>query len=182
MENLRELLVHEIQDLYSAEQQLIEALPKMAEKAESPELKAAFQQHLEETQEHARRLEQAAELLGEKPTGVPCVGMKGLIKEGEEVMKEAKKSQVLDAGLIGAAQKVEHYEIAAYGTASAHAEELELMEVVELLEATLDEEQLCNEKLTQIAESGVNRDAAAAVERRRGRSSRAADRAAKRKR
>jgi ferritin-like metal-binding protein YciE len=181
MDNLRELLVHEIQDLYSAENQLIEALPKMADKAESPELKAAFQQHLEETQEHARRLEQAAELLGEKPGGVPCVGMKGLIKEGEEIMKEAKQPQALDAGLIAAAQKVEHYEIASYGTASAHAEELGLMDLVELLEATLDEEQMCNEKLTEIAEGGVNRDAAAAEERRRGRASRAEGRAAKRR-
>lgn len=180
MENLKELLVHEIQDLYSAEQQLIEALPKMADKAESPELKASFQQHLEETKEHARRLEQAAELLGEKPTGVPCVGMKGLVKEGDEIMKEAKQPQVLDAGLIAAAQKVEHYEIASYGTASAHAEELGLMDVVELLEATLDEELMCNEKLTQIAEGGVNRDAAAAEERRRGRSKRAEGRASKR--
>jgi ferritin-like metal-binding protein YciE len=167
MRNLNELLVHEIQDLYDAELQLVEALPKMSKKAQDDKLKAAFDSHLMETKEHARRLEKVAKMLGVKPDEVACKGMKGLIKEGEEVMKEGDEPEVIDAGLIGAAQKVEHYEIAAYGTARAHAQRLGLDDVVAILERNLEEESAANEKLTKIAESGVNQQALATADTRR---------------
>lgn len=162
MHTLHHLLVHEVQDLYDAEKQLIEALPKMAEKASHPQLKAAFQGHLRETEQQARRLEQIARMLAVEPDEVTCKAMKGLIKEGEEVIKEGKDPAVIDAGLIGAAQKVEHYEMAGYGTARAHAQNLGLTEIARLLQQSLDEESAANKKLNGLAEGGINQYARAA--------------------
>lgn len=163
MHNLRHLLVHDIQDLYSAEKQLIDALPKMAEKASDPELRAAFESHLGETQHHVVRLERIAEILGVDPDEVTCKAMKGLIKEAEEIMDEAESPESLDAGMIGAAQKVEHYEMAGYGTVRAYARKLGLDEVARILQETLDEESAANEKLTMIAEGGINQQAITAA-------------------
>lgn len=163
MHNLRHLLVHDIQDLYSAEKQLVEALPKMAEKASDPELAAAFQHHLGQTEHHVARLERIAEILGVDADEVTCKAMKGLIKEAEEIMSEAESDETLDAGMIGAAQKVEHYEMAGYGTARAYAKKLGLTEVARILQETLDEESAANEKLTMIAEGGINQQAVTAA-------------------
>ena len=156
MHTLQHLLVHEVQDLYDAEKHLIDALPKMAEKAAHPQLKAAFLNHLRETEAQARRLEQIAGLLAVEPDQVTCKAMKGLIKEGEEIIKEGKDPAVTDAGLIGAAQKVEHYEMAGYGTARAHAQNLGLTEIARLLQQSLDEESGANEKLNRLAVGTVN--------------------------
>jgi ferritin-like metal-binding protein YciE len=155
---LQELLVDELKDLYSAENQIIKALPKMAKKAEHPDLRRAFETHLEETRGHAERLEQIAEEMGFSLRGKKCKGMEGLIEEGKEVMSEFDDS-TLDAGMIAAAQKVEHYEIASYGTARTHANLLGLKKVVRLLQQTLDEETKTDKKLTQLAETAVNVDA-----------------------
>jgi ferritin-like metal-binding protein YciE len=162
MENMHELLVDEIKDLYSAENQLVKALPRMVKNAQSAELRQAFDAHLRQTEEHARRLEQVAEHLEAKPRGKKCVGMEGLIEEAKELLNEDVDPMVIDAGLIGAAQKVEHYEMAAYGTARSHAEHLGYGEVARLLQRTLDEESAANEKLTAIAKSSANRRAVAA--------------------
>jgi ferritin-like metal-binding protein YciE len=155
---LQELLVDELKDLYSAENQIIKALPKMAKKAEHPDLRRAFETHLEETRGHAERLEQIAEEMGFSLRGKKCKGMEGLIEEGKEVMSEFDDS-TLDAGMIAAAQKVEHYEIASYGTARTHANLLGLKKVARLLQQTLDEEARTDKKLTQLAETAVNVDA-----------------------
>ena len=155
---LEELLEDELKDLYSAENQIIKALPKMAKACESPELKRAFERHLEETRRHVDRLDQIGEELEIKMTGKKCKGMEGLIAEGKEAMEELDEENI-DAGLIGAAQKVEHYEIAAYGTARTHAELLGLRRVAKLLQQTLDEEGATDKKLTQLAESVANVEA-----------------------
>jgi ferritin-like metal-binding protein YciE len=155
---LQELLVDELKDLYSAENQIIKALPKMAKKAEHPDLRRAFETHLEETRGHAERLEQIAEEMGFSLRGKKCKGMEGLIEEGKEVMSEFDDS-TLDAGMIAAAQKVEHYEIASYRTARTHANLLGLKKVARLLQQTLDEEARTDKKLTQLAETAVNVDA-----------------------
>src|SRR3954470_17803952 len=147
----QEMFVDELKDLYHAEQQLVKALPKMAEAATDRELKAGFTKHLKQTQGHARRLERVFKLLGEKPATKVCEAMKGLIKEGQEIMKEDLPDTVMDAALIGAAQKVEHYEIASYGTLRTYAELMEREDVAELLQATLDEEGQTDKQLTQIA-------------------------------
>src|SRR5688572_13557858 len=160
-ENLREALVEEIRDLYNAEKQLVKALPKMAKGAESDELRDAFEEHLQETEGQVTRLERVFELLDEKPRGKHCAGMAGIIEEGSEKLQEDMEGSVLDACLIGAAQKVEHYEICAYGTAIAWAEALGLSEVVEVLNETLEEEKAADEKLTALAESGINQAATA---------------------
>jgi ferritin-like metal-binding protein YciE len=160
-ENLREALVEEIRDLYNAEKQLVKALPKMAKGAESDELRDAFEQHLQETEGQVTRLERVFELLEEKPRGKHCAGMAGIIEEGSEKLQEDMEGSVLDACLIGAAQKVEHYEICAYGTAVAWAEALGLSEVVDVLNETLEEEKAADEKLTALAESGINQAATA---------------------
>jgi ferritin-like metal-binding protein YciE len=160
-ENLREALVEEIRDLYNAEKQLVKALPKMAKGAESDELREAFEQHLQETEGQVTRLEQVFELLDEKPRGKHCAGMAGIIEEGSEKLQEDMEGSVLDACLISAAQKVEHYEIGAYGTAIAWAEALGLSEVVDVLNETLEEEKAADEKLTALAESGINQAATA---------------------
>lgn len=154
--SLDELFEHDLEDLLSAEQQLVEALPKMAEAASSPALKTAFQDHLKQTRNHVSRIEKAFKKLGKEPKAVTCKGMQGLIKEGEEIIKNATDPAVMDAGLIGAAQRVEHYEIAGYGTARAHAETLGHMEIAALLQTTLDEEGAANRLLTQLAEGRMS--------------------------
>jgi ferritin-like metal-binding protein YciE len=152
---LEELLQDELKDLYSAENQIIKALPKMIKGSESAELKRAFERHLEETKRQVERLNQIGEELGMKMTGKKCKGMEGLIEEGKEMLEELNEENV-DAGLIGAAQKVEHYEIAGYGTARTHAELLGLKRVAKLLQQTLDEEAATDKKLTALAESIIN--------------------------
>jgi ferritin-like metal-binding protein YciE len=160
-ENLRELLVEELKDLYSAENQLTKALPKVAKNASDPQLKKAIESHLKETEGHVQRLEQIFEQLEESPKGKTCEGMKGLIGEADERIKEGGEPAVLDAGLIADAQRVEHYEIAAYGSAKNFANLLGEKQIVSLLDATLKEEKAADEKLTSIAES-VNVEAKAA--------------------
>ena len=149
---MRELYVAELRDLYNAETQLTKALPKMAKAASSPELRQAFEEHLRQTSEQVSRLEQIFEMLDEKPTGKKCLGMEGLVKEGAETMKEDYEGHVMDAAIIGAAQRVEHYEIAGYGTVREFAELLGEDDHVSLLEETLEEEKETDEKLTQLAE------------------------------
>lgn len=156
---LQDLFEEQLKDLYSAESQLIEALPKMAKKASNSDLKKAFTDHLEETKEHKKRVEKAAKLIDLDPTGHTCKAMKGLVKEGEEWMAEDADADVMDAGLIAAAQRVEHYEIAAYGTVLTYAKQLGHKEIKELLGETFEEEKAADGKLTKIAESAVNQDA-----------------------
>jgi ferritin-like metal-binding protein YciE len=159
MKSLHDLFVHELKDLYSAENQIIRALPKMAKNASSPELKRSFEEHLDQTREHVERLKQIFDRIDEAPGRQKCKGMEGLIEEGKDLMEEDVDGDVLDAGLIGAAQRVEHYEIAAYGTARAFAEQLGNSQAAKLLQRTLDEEAATDEKLTRLAESLVNREA-----------------------
>ncbi len=149
----QDLLFDELKDLYHAEQQLVKALPKMAEAASSRELKAGFTKHLKETQGHVKRLEKVFKLLGKKPATKVCEAMKGLIKEGQEKIDEDLPDSIKDAALIGAAQKVEHYEIAAYGTVRTFADLLDRSDVAELLQATLEEEGQTDKDLTSIAET-----------------------------
>lgn len=155
---LKELLEDELKDLYSAENQIIKALPRMIKACESPELKRAFERHLEETRRQVDRLDQIGEELEIRLTGKKCKGMEGLLAEGKESMEELDE-QNIDAGLIGAAQKVEHYEIAGYGTARTHAELLGLRRVAKLLQQTLDEESATDKKLTALAETVANVEA-----------------------
>jgi ferritin-like metal-binding protein YciE len=162
--NLREALVDEIRDLYNAEKQLTKALPKLAKSATSDELREAFESHLEETEGHVTRLEQVFELLDEKPRGKHCAGIAGIIEEGSELMQEDMEDAVMDACLIAAGQKAEHYEIGSYGTCIAWAEALNLTEVAQVLQETLAEEKAADEKLTALAESGVNEAATAGAE------------------
>ena len=150
-DSLRELYVNELKDLYNAETQLVKALPKMAKASSNAELRQGFEEHLRQTSEHVSRLEQIFETLGEKATGKKCLGMEGLVKEGAETMSEDYEGAVKDAAIIGAAQRVEHYEIAGYGTARAFAELLGENEHVSLLDQTLEEEKETDEKLTQLA-------------------------------
>jgi ferritin-like metal-binding protein YciE len=157
---LEDLLTDELKDLYSAENQILKALPKMAKSAQSEELRMAFEEHLEQTKEQVRRIEQICEDINVSPRGKKCVGMEGLIEEGKEVMQEELDADSMDAGLIGAAQKVEHYEMAAYGTARAHARQLGFNRAVSLLEKTLEEEKTTDEKLTKLAENQINVQAA----------------------
>ena len=148
-----ELFKQELQDLYDAEKQIIQALPKMMEAASSEELKSAFEEHLDQTKEQVKRLDRVFKAIGEKPQSKTCEGMQGLLREGEKMIAEIPKSPVLDAAIIGAAQKVEHYEISGYGTARTMAEMLGQQDAAELLEETLDEEKATDETLTEIAES-----------------------------
>ena len=159
LENLQQLYVEQLRDLYSAETQILEALPKMADRAAHPELKQGFEMHVRQTQEQVRRLEQIADGLGEKITGETCEGMKGLLKEGSKMMKERGSDDVRDAALIAAAQRVEHYEIAGYGCARTYARLLGREQDAALLQQTLDEEGDTDHKLTALAERVVNRDA-----------------------
>ena len=164
MDSLRELLIDELSDLYSAEKQLVEALPKMAKAAASENLRSAFESHLEETKEQVTRLTRIFEEMGEKPKRKKCKAMEGLIEEGKEVVEKKGIPEVKDAALIGAAQRVEHYEMAGYGTARALAESLSLPEVAELLQETLDEEGEANKKLNDLALNEINEGALAVSE------------------
>ena len=157
-----ELFVDELKDLYSAEKQITKALPKLVKAASSDELRQAFQSHLEETNGHVARLEKAFEILGKSPNGKTCVGMKGVLEEGAEVLEDTDKGDVRDAGLISAAQRVEHYEMAGYGTARNFAKLLGQNEIAALLEETLDEEKAADKKLSSISKQ-VNAEAKAAA-------------------
>jgi ferritin-like metal-binding protein YciE len=159
LNTLQKLYTDELRDLYNAENQLLKALPKMAKAASSEELKEAFEKHLEQTKGHVERLEQVFEELGEKPKGKTCRAMKGLIEEGSEILQEDGEESVLDAGIIVAAQKVEHYEIAGYGSVRTFAHLLGKDKSAELLQTTLDEESETNEILNKLAESVVNPEA-----------------------
>jgi len=161
IETLRELLIDELQDLHSAEQQITKALPKLVKTAHNPNLKQAFEHHLEETKNHITRLERIFEQMDENPKGKTCEAMKGLLKEGEERISDGGEADVLDAGLISAAQRVEHYEIAAYGSARTYAELLGEHEAARLLSETLQEEKAADTKLGQVAKK-INIEAKAA--------------------
>ncbi len=163
IENLEDLFVEQIEDLYDAEQRLVKTLPKMAEASTSPQLRQAFESHLEETKGHVRRLEQVFQALRKKPKGQTCDAMKGLIEEGDDMISNTEQSPLRDAGLIAAANRVEHYEIAAYGSVLSFAKTLGVQEALSLLDATLSEEKKADEKLTQIAETSVNESAARGV-------------------
>ncbi len=156
MQTLEDMYMDLLKDLYSAEKQLVKALPKMAKSANASDLQRAFQEHLKQTEGHVERIERIFADMEGSPRGKKCVGMQGLIEEGSEVMKEDAEPDVMDAGLIAAAQKVEHYEIAGYGTARAWAQELGYHDAARMLQDTLDEESMANEKLTRIAEGHVN--------------------------
>jgi ferritin-like metal-binding protein YciE len=167
---LHDAFIDELRDAYDAEQQLIKALPKLAEAATSGELRQAFEDHLEETRGHAERLEQAFGSLGEKVQGKHCEGIAGIIEEGKSVMdeKEQYEEQAMDARLIAAGQRAEHYEMAAYGTLIAWANAMGHTEAADLLQQNLDEEKAADEKLTSVAEGGINASAAALAHPERG--------------
>jgi ferritin-like metal-binding protein YciE len=156
LNSLQDLFEHELKDLYSAETQISEALPKMAQAATSSQLKQAFENHLEETQEQIGRLEEIGSKLNITLTGETCEAAKGLIKEGQNLMKEGAADEVMDAALIGAAQRIEHYEMAGYGCARNYAKLLGHDDAAQLLQKTLDEEKRADEKLNGIAESKIN--------------------------
>jgi len=161
IDSMNELFVDELRDIYDAEKRLTKAIPKLAKKASNEDLRSALKEHLQETEGQISRLEQAFEHLGERAKGKPCAGMKGIIEEGDEhVGEDYEDDDLRDAVIIGSAQRVEHYEIAAYGTAIAHARLLEQDDIVQLLEESLEEEKAADAKLTEIAESVVNLEAA----------------------
>jgi ferritin-like metal-binding protein YciE len=160
LETLHDLLIHELKDLYSAEKQLTKAIPKLAKKASNPQLREALNAHLHETENQVVRLEQIFERLSARPGGMKCKGMAGLIEEGSDILQEGGSAEVIDAGIICAAQRVEHYEIAAYGCARTFAEVLGEPQIARMLSLTLDEESAANEKLNQIALDSVNQEAA----------------------
>ena len=159
LSSLDDLLVHELQDIYHAEGQILKALPKMIKAASHPDLQSAFEEHLQQTEGQVKRLEQVFKLLGVPVKGKKCDGMAGLIEEGKKVMEQDAEPTVLDAALIAAAQKVEHYEIASYGCVCTYAEMLGYDQVHDLLGQNLDEEETTDQKLTALAESVINRDA-----------------------
>jgi ferritin-like metal-binding protein YciE len=156
LETLKDLYIHELKDLYSAEQQLVKALPKMAKAARNKELAAGFQEHLEQTKGHAQRLEQILSSHKQTSRGPKCKGMEGIVAEGAELIEEEADEEVKDAGLISAAQRVEHYEMAGYGTARTYADLLNDKEGANLLQMTLEEEKATDQKLTKLAKSAVN--------------------------
>lgn len=160
MSNLQDLLVENLKDLYSAETQMLKALPKVAKKVENEQLRQALTMHVKETEQQVKRLEQVLSQMGEKPTGKKCHGMEGLLEENKEMMEEDAEPEVLDAGLIVGCQKAEHYEIAGYGSAVTFAKLLGNEEAARLLAQSLDEEERTDKKLTQIAESTINIEAA----------------------
>jgi ferritin-like metal-binding protein YciE len=162
--NLQDLLIEEMRDVYHAEQQLLKALPKMAKAAQSERLKEALERHLEETEQQVERLERAFEALDEQPKAKTCKAMQGLIEEAKEMMEDHKDSAMADAAIIAAAQKVEHYEIATYGTICTWCDLLGLDEASDLLKETLDEEKTADETLTEIAESEINVEAVSETE------------------
>jgi len=159
MESLRDLYVHGLKDLYSAENQILKALPQMIKKATNAQLKKAFTTHERQTREHVKRLERIFKELDESPRGKKCHGMEGLLEEGKELIKEKPAPDVLDAGMLAAAQHVEHYEMAGYGSVRTYARQLGFERQAQLLQTTLDEEGETDKLLTQIAESSVNVDA-----------------------
>ena len=159
IESMEDLFLEQIEDLYDAEQRLVKALPKMAEASTSPELRQAFLSHLGETKEHVQRLEQVFQSLGKKPKAETCPAMKGLVEEGDEMVSNTDQSPLRDAALIASANRVEHYEIAAYGSARTFAKTLGHNAAVSLLNATLNEEKKADEKLTMLAESMINHEA-----------------------
>jgi ferritin-like metal-binding protein YciE len=159
METLKDLYVEQLKDLYSAENQIIKALPKMIKASSNDELKQAFSRHLKETEVHLQRVEEVCDQLGVSPKGKKCIGMEGLLKEGSELIKEKPEPDVLDAGLIAAAQHVEHYEMAGYGCVRTYARQLGYEAQADLLQASLDEEGNTDKLLTQIAETSVNIEA-----------------------
>src|SRR5690606_6613413 len=159
MKTLDELFEHQLMDLHSAEKQLVEALPKMAKKANDPKLQKAFESHLEETKQQKTRLEEICEELGISAEGEKCKAMEGLIREAKDFMDEAENDQVMDAGLIAEAQRPEHYEISAYGTAVRYAKELGHNDIAEKLQYSLDEEYGADGKLTKLAEGRLNKRA-----------------------
>ena len=159
LNSLQDLFVHELKDLYSAEQQILKALPKMAEAAEHQELRRAFEEHERMTRDQVQRLDMIADDLGLDITGHKCKGIEGIIREGDELLNAKGAADVRDAGLIGAAQRVEHYEMAGYGTARTFARRLGHTQAADLLQQTLDEEGRTDQRLTSIAEGLVNRDA-----------------------
>jgi ferritin-like metal-binding protein YciE len=161
LETLKDLYIHELKDLFSAENQIIKALPKMAKAATNEELVAGFEAHLEQTKKHAQRLEQILESQDETTRGPKCKGMEGVIAEGDEMIKEDADDDVKDAGLIAAAQRVEHYEMAGYGCARTYAEALGDTKGAKLLQQTLEEERATDEKLTELAKSTINVEAMA---------------------
>ena len=162
MESLQDLLVEEMRDIYNAEKQFLKAAPKMAKKASSPQLKKAFETHMRETEGQVQRLEKIFEKLGKKPTGKKCAAMEGLIEEGKEMMGEDMEEDTMDAALISVAQKVEHYEIASYGTVRTWAQAVGDEQTAKLLQQTLDEEAKTDKLLTELAESSINVEAAQA--------------------
>jgi ferritin-like metal-binding protein YciE len=162
LDSLDKLFLEELKDVYNAEKQIVAALPRMAKAAETPELKKAFTNHLRETEGHVDRLERIFKELGQAARGKKCKGMEGLLEEGKEILEEDGESAVIDAALISAAQRVEHYEIAAYGCLRTYAQLLGYSQAEKLLQQTLEEEEAADKKLTQIGESGINSAAAAA--------------------
>jgi ferritin-like metal-binding protein YciE len=160
LKSLDDLFINLLKDVYFAEKQILKALPRMAKKADSAELRRAFEHHLQETEGQVERLEQVFALCDLKPAGKTCPAIKGILEEGEEDMKDAKDSDVLDAGMIADAQAVEHYEIARYGTLIAWAEQLGMTEAARLLQQTLDQEYNADRTLTELAEGKLNRQAA----------------------
>lgn len=156
LNNLKDLLIHELKDIYNAEQQITKALPKMMEACSSDRLRMAFQDHLKVTEQQIQRLDKVFDMVGEKATGEKCKAMEGIIKECESMMSERADQNVMDAALIACAQRVEHYEIAAYGTVRTYANQLGMQDVVKQLEMTLEEEKQTDALLTEIAEQAVN--------------------------
>ncbi|MGZ8391533.1 MAG: YciE/YciF ferroxidase family protein [Gemmatimonadales bacterium] len=162
LDSLEKLFLEELKDVYNAEKQILSALPRMAKAAESPELEKAFTQHLKETEGQVQRLERIFKELGQAARGKKCKGMEGLLEEGKEVMEEEGDPAVIDAALIASAQRVEHYEIAAYGCLRTYANLLGYSEAERLLGQTLKEEEAADKKLSQLGESGINQSAAMA--------------------
>ncbi|MFD2244953.1 ferritin-like domain-containing protein [Pontibacter ruber] len=156
LNNLNDLFIMELKDLYNAENQIMKALPKMMEKCSSDMLRTAFENHMRETETQIDRLEQIFKMLGEKPTGEKCEAMEGIIREAQEMMKEKAEPHVMDAALIASAQRVEHYEIAGYGTVCAYAKQLGMTDAARLLHMTLEEEKKTDIKLTDLAERTIN--------------------------
>ncbi|MGH9407233.1 MAG: ferritin-like domain-containing protein [Terriglobia bacterium] len=158
-ETMKDLFLDELRDMYDAEQEIVKALPKMAEAAGSPQLRQAFQHHLQQTEHHVTRLEQIFQGIGEKPKTKKCDGVRGILEEGEDLIGDKGDKAVLDAGLIAAAQRVEHYEMAVYGSLKAWAGQIADAQAVRLLNETLEEEKEADQKLTEIATTDVNREA-----------------------
>jgi ferritin-like metal-binding protein YciE len=160
LDSLQKLFLEELKDIYNAEKQILRALPRMAKAAESPQLQQAFTRHLKETEGQVQRLEQVFQELGQSARGKTCKGMQGLLEEGKEMMEKDGEAPVLDAALIAAAQRVEHYEIAVYGCLRTYAQLLGLSRAEQLLQQTLEEEEATDKKLTELGESGINEAAA----------------------